>query len=159
MTTNPELNDNKILHPDDHGHYVPEDIRQGQTIVFTNGCFDILHKGHVKYLAQARDLGDVLIVGVNSDASVRILKGNSRPVNDLDSRMEIVAGLESVSFVIPFQEETPYELIKQIQPAVLVKGGDYEAEKIVGFDIAKQTVVIDFVDGFSTTKIIEKLKK
>jgi D-beta-D-heptose 7-phosphate kinase/D-beta-D-heptose 1-phosphate adenosyltransferase len=131
----------------------------GKKVVFTNGCFDILHKGHVKYLAKARELGDVLIVGVNSDASVRILKGNSRPVNDLDSRMEILAGLESVSFVIPFQEETPYELIKQIQPAVLVKGGDYEAEKIVGFDIAKQTVVIDFVNGFSTTKIIEKLKK
>ena len=131
----------------------------GKKVVFTNGCFDILHKGHVKYLAKARELGDVLIVGVNSDASVRILKGNSRPVNDLDSRMEILAGLECVGFVIPFEDETPYDLITQIQPAVLAKGGDYEAEKIVGFDIAKQTVVIDFVDGFSTTKIIEKLRK
>ncbi len=139
-----------------------EDIKNeidGKKIVFTNGCFDILHKGHVKYLARARELGDCLIVGVNSDDSVRKLKGNSRPVNDLDSRMEILAGLESVSFVIPFEDETPYELIKKIQPSVLVKGGDYKAEKIVGFDIAKETVVIDFVDGFSTTKIIEKMQK
>ncbi len=131
----------------------------GKKIVFTNGCFDILHKGHVKYLQKAKELGDILIVGVNSDDSVRKLKGNSRPINTLEARMEVLVALESVSFAIPFNTETPYDLIKEIQPDILVKGGDYNPKTIVGNDIAKETVVIDFVDGFSTTQIIEKMQK
>jgi rfaE bifunctional protein nucleotidyltransferase chain/domain len=132
-------------------------------IVFTNGCFDILHKGHVNYLAEAADLGDILIIGVNSDRSVRKLKGPSRPVNEESSRCEVLASLGFVSAVIVFDEDTPYELIKMIQPDVLVKGGDWKAEDIVGNDIVSQKggVVksIAFLPGYSTTLIEKKIKE
>jgi len=129
-----------------------------QKIVFTNGCFDILHAGHVKYLEEAKSFGDILIVGVNSDASVRRLKGESRPINSEEDRVLVLAGLESVDFVIVFDEDTPYALIKLIKPDVLVKGGDYNGKEVVGSDIAKVTRLVQFIEGKSTTKIIQKAK-
>jgi rfaE bifunctional protein nucleotidyltransferase chain/domain len=134
-----------------------------ENIVFTNGCFDILHRGHIDYLAKAADEGSVLIVGLNTDASVQRIKGDSRPVQDETSRAMILAALSFVSAVVMFDEDTPYELIKYVQPDVLVKGSDYKAEDIVGFDIvtAKGGFVktIDFLDGFSTSRIIERITK
>ncbi len=132
---------------------------EGKRIVFTNGCFDILHLGHVKYLEKAKSFGDVLIVGVNSDSSVRRLKGESRPVNPQFDRAYLLAALDAVDFVTIFDEDTPYELIKIVEPDVLVKGGDYEGKEVVGSDIAKEVRLVDFVDGRSTTKIIENINK
>ena len=127
-------------------------------IVFTNGCFDILHVGHVKYLETAKSFGDMLIVGLNSDASVKRLKGESRPINMSSDRAYVLSALESVSFVVEFGEDTPYDLISAINPDVLVKGGDYKGKEVVGSDIAKELRLVDFVDGKSTTKIIEKVR-
>lgn len=133
----------------------------GETIVFTNGCFDILHRGHVEYLAQAADLGDKLIVGLNTDASVKRLKGESRPINDEKSRALLLSALQFVDVVVFFDEDTPYELIKQVQPDILVKGNDYKPEEIVGYDIVTakggKVLTIDLVEGFSTTNIISHL--
>ena len=133
----------------------------GETIVFTNGCFDILHRGHVEYLAQAADLGDKLIVGLNTDASVKRLKGESRPINDEKSRALLLSALQFVDVVVFFDEDTPYELIKQVQPDILVKGNDYKPEEIVGYDIVTakggKVLTIDLVEGFSTTNIIKRL--
>jgi D-glycero-beta-D-manno-heptose 1-phosphate adenylyltransferase len=132
-------------------------------IVFTNGCFDILHLGHIDYLSKAADHGDVLIIGLNTDDSVRRLKGPGRPVNNEQARAEVLASLFFVSAVVFFEEQTPYELIKKVQPDVLVKGSDYKAEDIVGYDIVKakggEVVTIDFLHGYSTTGIINKLKE
>ena len=125
-------------------------------IVFTNGCFDILHAGHVKYLEEAKSYGDVLVLGLNSDASVRRLKGESRPINSQDDRAVVLAALEAIDFVVVFDEDTPYELIKLVKPDILVKGGDYEGKEVVGRDIAKETRLVQFVEGKSTTKIIQK---
>jgi rfaE bifunctional protein nucleotidyltransferase chain/domain len=131
-------------------------------IVFTNGCFDILHRGHVDYLAKAADLGDVLIIGVNTDSSVSKLKGPHRPIQDEQSRMQILAALGFVDAVILFDEETPYQLIKLVQPDVLVKGSDYKPEDIVGFDIVANkggaVKTIDFIPGYSTSLIEQKIK-
>lgn len=127
-------------------------------IVFTNGCFDILHTGHVRYLHKAKELGDILVLGLNSDASVQRLKGEGRPINGVADRAEVLASLESVDYVIEFTEDTPYELIKKIEPDVLVKGADYAGKEVVGSDIAKQTILIEFVEGRSTTSIIKKIK-
>ncbi|PHR71970.1 MAG: bifunctional heptose 7-phosphate kinase/heptose 1-phosphate adenyltransferase [Arcobacter sp.] len=131
---------------------------KNKKVVFTNGCFDILHKGHVSYLNIAKSFGDVLIVGLNSDASVRALKGENRPVNEEDDRAYMLSALESVDYVVVFNEDTPYELIKKIQPHTLVKGADYEGKVVVGSDIAKETRLVEFVEGKSTTKLIEKIK-
>lgn len=131
---------------------------QGKKVVFTNGCFDIIHSGHIKYLQEARKLGDVLIVGINTDDSVKKLKGNSRPVNTLADRMVVLSGLASVDYVIPFSDETPYDLIQSIVPDILVKGGDYTVNQIVGNDIAKKTIVLKFHEGKSTSIIIDKIK-
>ena len=133
--------------------------KQGKKIVFTNGCFDILHRGHVQYLDTAKSFGDVLILGLNSDASVSALKGPTRPINNEDDRAYILAALESVDYVVKFTDDTPYDLIKIIQPDTLVKGGDYEGKDVVGQDIAGQLKLVDFVDGKSTTKTIEKDRK
>ena len=130
----------------------------GKKIVFTNGCFDILHVGHVKYLQIAKSFGDILIVGLNSDESVSRLKGPTRPVNIADDRAYLLAALEAVDFVVPFGEDTPYELIKMIKPDVLVKGGDYEGKTVVGTEFAGELKLVDFVDGKSTTKTIEKIQ-
>jgi len=127
-------------------------------IVFTNGCFDILHKGHVQYLDKAKSFGDVLILGLNSDASVKALKGENRPINCEEDRGYILAALESVDYVVLFTEDTPYNLINIIQPDVLVKGGDYEGKEVVGSDIAQEVKLVQFVDGKSTTKTIEKIQ-
>jgi len=130
----------------------------GKKVVFTNGCFDILHVGHVKYLQIAKSFGDILIVGLNSDASVSRLKGPTRPVNMAEDRAYLLAALEAVDFVVPFEEDTPYELIKMIRPDVLVKGGDYEGKEVVGTEFAGELKLVDFVDGKSTTKTIEKIQ-
>jgi D-beta-D-heptose 7-phosphate kinase/D-beta-D-heptose 1-phosphate adenosyltransferase len=132
--------------------------KRGKKVVFTNGCFDILHVGHVKYLEEAKSYGDVLILGLNSDASVRRLKGASRPVNTQEDRAYILAALEAVDYVVIFDEDTPYELIKAVQPHILVKGGDYEGKEVVGQDIADELRLVQFVDGKSTTKIIERIQ-
>jgi len=130
-------------------------------VVFTNGCFDILHRGHVVYLAKAASYGDLLIIGLNSDLSVKSIKGPNRPLQDQESRALILASLHFVRHVILFDEDTPYDLIKKIQPDVLVKGADYKPQDIVGYDIitAKggEIVTIDFVEGYSTTGIIKKM--
>ena len=136
---------------------------ENKKIVFTNGCFDILHRGHVEYLCHARDLGDRLILGLNTDTSVKRLgKSSERPINSQDTRAIILAALECVDAIILFDEDTPLELIEFIQPDVLVKGNDYKAEDIVGYDTVKakggQVITIQLVDGFSTTKLIEKMK-
>ena len=136
--------------------------KEGKTIVFSNGCFDILHRGHVEYLSKAADLGDVLIIGLNTDASVRRIKGPSRPVNDEKARAVVLAALEFVDAIMFFDEDTPYNLIKNVQPDVLVKGKDYKAEDIVGYDIVinkgGKVETIELVEGFSTTKTIEKMQ-
>jgi len=131
---------------------------QKKKIVFTNGCFDILHKGHVQYLDKAKSFGDVLILGLNSDDSVRELKGPSRPINNEDDRAYILAALESVDYVVKFTDDTPYSLIQIVQPDILVKGGDYEGKEVVGSDIAGCVKLVQFVDGRSTTSTIEKIK-
>lgn len=137
--------------------------KKGKVIVFTNGCFDILHAGHITYLKQAKALGDYLIIGVNSDASVKRLKGDTRPINSLEDRMLLLSALSSVDYVIPFDEDTPLDLIKEIRPSVLVKGGDYKKEDIVGADVVLddggRVEIIDFVENKSTTNIIEKMKE
>lgn len=132
------------------------------SVVFTNGCFDILHVGHVRYLQQAKSLGKFLVVGVNSDASVQRLKGPTRPIQNENDRAEILAALASVDFVVIFDQETPEELIRAIRPGVLVKGGDWKPESIVGgsfvLSYGGQVKSLQFVEGKSTTKIIEKSK-
>lgn len=133
--------------------------RKGQKIVFTNGCFDILHAGHVSILEFARSKGDVLVVGVNSDASVRRLKGPTRPVNSQADRALVLAALESVSYVSIFEEDTPYNLIKLLRPDVLVKGGDYKPAEIVGREFSKKVVRFALLKGRSTTNIIKKVSK
>jgi len=134
-----------------------------QKIVFTNGCFDILHHGHIIYLSRAKDLGNKLIIGLNSDPSVKRLKGEGRPVNNQDSRAISLASLQFVDAVILFDEDTPYELINRVQPDILVKGSDYNPEEIIGADIVLagggKIHTIDFVEGYSSTNIINKLKK
>ncbi len=131
---------------------------KGKKIIFTNGCFDILHAGHVKYLEEAKSYGDILILGLNADSSVKKLKGPTRPINNQDDRAYILASLESVDYVVIFEEETPYELIKLIQPHILVKGGDYEGKDVVGQDIAQELRLVQFVDGKSTSKIIQRIQ-
>lgn len=132
-------------------------------IVFTNGCFDIIHKGHVDYLARAAEFGDIMIVGLNSDDSVKRLKGNGRPLQDQESRAIILSSLKMVNFVILFDEDTPFNLIKHIKPDFLVKGSDYKEKEVVGADIVKsnggEVILIDFLDGYSTTSIINKLNQ
>ncbi len=132
-------------------------------IVFTNGCFDILHRGHIEYLSKTASLGDIVVVGLNSDRSVRKIKGNDRPLQDEYSRALVMASLKQVTGVCLFDEETPYNLISRVKPDVLVKGGDYKVEEIVGADVVKayggEVVTIDFVEGYSTSGLIEKLQK
>jgi D-beta-D-heptose 7-phosphate kinase/D-beta-D-heptose 1-phosphate adenosyltransferase len=132
---------------------------EGKKVVFTNGCFDILHVGHVKYLQIAKSFGDILIVGLNSDASVSRLKGPTRPVNIAEDRAYLLAALEAVDFVVPFEEDTPYNLIKMIAPDTLVKGGDYEGKSVVGTEFSTELKLVEFVDGKSTTKTIQKIQE
>jgi D-glycero-beta-D-manno-heptose 1-phosphate adenylyltransferase len=146
---------------------IKESVRDWQSkdykIVFTNGCFDLLHYGHIHYLAEARDLGDKLIVGLNSAASVRRLKGINRPINDELTRQHLLAALAFVDAVVVFEDDTPYDLIKIIEPDILVKGGDWQPSQIVGSDIvlAKGGEVrsLPFIEGYSTTNIERKIKE
>ena len=135
---------------------------QGKKIVFTNGCFDLLHLGHVDYLEKARSLGDKLVLGLNSDDSVSRFKGQNRPIQDQISRSRVLAGFQFVDLVVFFNEDTPLDLITEMQPDILVKGSDYLAENIVGADVVKRSggvvKTIDFVPGYSTSKIVEKIK-
>jgi D-beta-D-heptose 7-phosphate kinase/D-beta-D-heptose 1-phosphate adenosyltransferase len=139
-----------------------EDARAaGERIVFTNGCFDIIHAGHVGYLEEARKQGDRLIVAVNSDASIRRLKGAGRPINSLDRRMTVLAGLEAVNWVVSFDEDTPERLLRRVRPDVLVKGGDYSEDQVVGAALVKahggEVRVLGFVENCSTTSIVNKI--
>ncbi len=136
---------------------------RGKRIVFTNGCFDILHAGHVKLLQDAAELGDILVVAVNSDSSVKSLKGENRPIIAQDQRAGVMAGLESVDFVVVFDEPDPLSIIEQIKPDVLVKGGDWDRKDIVGWDVVEASggsvFSLPFMDGLSTTGIINKILK
>ncbi|HRD27287.1 MAG TPA: D-glycero-beta-D-manno-heptose 1-phosphate adenylyltransferase, partial [Caulobacter sp.] len=151
----------KVVLPDEMASKAAAWRAQGFRIGFTNGCFDILHKGHVAYLAQARTWCDRLIVGVNSDRSVRALKGEGRPVNDLESRALVLAGLGSVDLVVPFDEDTPVELIRAARPDVLVKGADYTVEGVVGHEMVAawggEVKLAPIVEGYSTTAAIARM--
>jgi len=154
---------NKILtrtELDDILHQIRE---KGLSIVFTNGCFDILHKGHIRYLAEASDLADILIVGLNTDASVKRLKGPNRPVLDQESRAISLSALVFVDYIVMFDEDTPLELLETIKPNILVKGGDYQIEAIVGYDLVTsyggKVITLPLVKGYSTTSIIKKIDK
>lgn len=137
--------------------------KSGQKVVFTNGCFDIIHRGHIELLSKAADFGQKLIVALNTDSSVRILKGNDRPIQDETSRAIIMASFQFVDLVVFFNQETPFELISLIKPDFLIKGGDYKAEEIVGYDVVTknngEVHTITFLDGFSTTSIVNKMKE
>ncbi len=135
---------------------------KNEKIVFTNGCFDIVHKGHIEYLAQAAALGTKLVVGLNTDTSVKRLKGEKRPINNQEARAILLSALIFIDKIVLFDEDTPYELIKYIQPDILVKGKDYKPEQIVGYDIVKnkggEIITIDLTTGYSTTSILNKLQ-
>jgi len=137
--------------------------KAGKRIVFTNGCFDLLHPGHIDYLNKARDLGDVLIVGLNAADSISRLKGDSRPITPLADRSILLNALKAVDLVVPFSEDTPLELIKTLLPDILIKGGDYSPETIVGAAEVREhgghVSVITFVDGHSTTELIQRIQR
>jgi len=137
--------------------------KEGQKVVFTNGCFDLLHLGHVDYLEKARNLGDKLVLGLNTDSSVSRFKGPERPLQDQNSRARVLAALQFIDLVVFFDEDTPQDLISELIPNILVKGSDYLAENIVGADVVKknggEVKTIDFVPGYSTTRIVEKIKR
>lgn len=157
------LSANKIVTLSDALLKITELKRLGKKVVFSNGCFDILHAGHVDYLEKAREKGDFLVVALNTDASVRRIKGKDRPVNNQDSRARVLAGLGCINMVILFDENTPYDLIKIINPDILVKGKDYDLSNIVGADIVLQNggkvETIELTEGLSTTSVIDKIKK
>ena len=150
--------DYKIISFNEIENLINDLKKENKKIVFTNGCFDILHIGHVKYLQKAKTLGDILIVGVNSNKSVSRLKGPNRPINDEYDRAYLLASLGAIDYVVIFEEDTPYELIKKLKPDILVKGKDYEGKTVVGSDIAKEVKLIDFINGKSTTNIIKRIK-
>jgi D-beta-D-heptose 7-phosphate kinase/D-beta-D-heptose 1-phosphate adenosyltransferase len=153
---------NKLKNLDEVAEIAAQARKNGKSVVFTNGCFDLLHRGHVHVLREARASGDLLIVGVNSDASVRSIKGSARPILPQTDRIELIAAMEMVDYVVLFDEPDPYRVIAAIKPNVLAKGGDWSAEKIVGADIVEQdggrVAVIPYLPGFSTTEIIERIR-
>ncbi len=152
---------NKIYSLLDLEKQVKEWNKENKKIVFTNGCFDIIHQGHIDYLAKARDLGDKLIIGLNTDSSVSAIKGPTRPIQDEKSRAIILAAMQFVDAIVYFSEPTPYELIKALQPDVLVKGADYKPEEIVGYDIVKakkgEIITLTYLEGYSTSNIEKKI--
>ena len=160
--TNFEHIQEKILNLSELKHLSASWRQTAKKVVFTNGCFDLLHYGHIHYLSEAADLGNYLVIGLNSDASVQRLKGKNRPIKDEKNRAHILAALSFVDAVIIFEEDTPYKLIQQVQPDVLVKGGDWQPEDIVGADIvaAKGGIVksLPFIKGYSTTSLEEKIR-
>lgn len=151
----------KIINFDEIEEIIQKDKELGKKIVFTNGCFDILHKGHITYLYEAKKLGDILIIGLNSDNSIKRIKGEKRPILPEDERAFILSALEMVDYVVIFEEDTPYELIKRVKPDVLVKGGDWDVKNIVGRDIVEsyngKVLNIPYIEGKSTTNIIERI--
>lgn len=147
----------KVIH--DVDSFLQQLDRTDKSVVFTNGCFDLLHEGHLHLLKEAKKLGDLLIVAVNDDASVKRLKGETRPVQSLEQRLNNLVNSGMVDYVISFSEDTPLALIEKIQPNILVKGGDYKKEEVIGNHIAKRTVIIPLLEGFSTTKIIQEISK
>ena len=153
----------KIFSLDDLKNQVNAWKQAGEEVIFTNGCFDIIHRGHIEVLAQTADLGDRLIIGLNSDSSIQKLKGEDRPIIEEQARAILLASLSFVDAVILFPEETPINLISTLLPDVLAKGGDYEIDTIVGHEIIQQNggevILIPFLDGFSSTTIIDKIKK
>lgn len=153
----------KILSPAQAQKWIQKQQRAGKNVVFTNGCFDLLHSGHITYLEEARSLGEDLIVALNGDASVKKLKGPTRPLNTLKDRMRVMAGLECVSAVTWFPEQTPVSLLKKLKPKVYVKGGDWDISKIPEYDVVTsyggKALALSFVKGRSTTKLIEKARK
>ena len=155
---NKSNSDQHIKNWDEISSIVNELKNKDKKIIFTNGCFDILHIGHIKYLEKAKSFGDILILGLNSDESIRRLKGKNRPINTQDDRAYILASLEVVDYLVIFEEDTPFELIKLIKPDVLVKGGDYEGKEVVGQDIAKELKLIQFINGKSTTNTIKRIQ-
>ena len=154
-----------------NSQYQPDNIfdairnykNDGKKIVFTNGCFDILHVGHIRYLKEARSLGDILVIGINSDKSVKKLKGPLRPVNSLSDRVSILSEIKFVDYVISFEEQTPLELVKLIMPDILVKGGDYTVDNVEGLNevisAGGKVKLLKFHDGYSSTNYIDKIKK
>ena len=157
-----EIIKNKIVHADDLRKVVEAKQAEGKTFAFSNGCFDLVHQGHIDYLSKSRDLADYLIIGLNTDQSVSRLKGPTRPINDEYSRALMLASFMFVDYVVMFGEDTPYNLIKTLQPDLLIKGSDYTAEDIVGYDIVTarggKVVTLDFIPGFSTTLIEKRIK-
>ena len=131
--------------------------KDGKRVCFTNGCFDILHQGHVLYLEEARRHGDCLIVGVNTDSSVREIKGEDKPIVPLEGRMAVLAALEAVDYVIPFDEPDPFAIISDLRPHVLIKGGDWKEEEVVGRELVEQTILIPYIQGTSTSGIIKTI--
>ena len=156
------MTSNKIMNLTEAKNAVKAWKNKRQCVVFTNGCFDILHLGHIEYLEKAKLKGNKLIIGLNSDNSVKKLKGNQRPINSAITRSKMLAALEFVDMVIEFDEDTPLILIKSLLPDILVKGGDYTKENIVGADSVLTTggtvEIIEFTEGYSTTKLIDQLK-
>lgn len=163
LTNTEALTTHGIMTPEQLIDAVADARLKGKKIVFTNGCFDILHAGHVTYLQQAKQLGDYLIVAINDDASVKRLKGNGRPVNSVNERMAVLAGLGSVDWVVAFADDTPHRLLTQLQPDILVKGGDYQLDQVVGaecvFAYGGQVRVLGMIPGVSTTSIIDRATK
>ena len=153
----------KIKTVDQIAAIAAEAKKNGRSVVFTNGCFDLLHRGHVHILRQAKAAGDILIVGMNSDRSVKSIKGSPRPILPESDRVELIAAMEMVDYIVLFDEPDPYQLIAAIKPHVLAKGGDWSADKIVGSDIVERNggrvAVIPYLKGFSTTEIIERIRK
>jgi len=151
----------KIISSKDVDRLINPLRKEGKKVVFTNGCFDILHQGHVDYLSRSADLGDVFVLGLNSDESVKRLKGPSRPINSADSRSIILAALMFIDFIIVFVEDTPERLIEVVKPDFLVKGGDWTVDTVVGgkqvSDAGGKVVIMDYLEGFSTTGILDKI--
>lgn len=158
-----EIIKNKILNPEKLRSIMEVKQMEGKTFAFSNGCFDLVHQGHIDYLSKSRDLADYLIIGLNTDSSVRRLKGPRRPINDEYSRALMLASFLFVDYVVMFDEDTPYNLIKTLQPDVLIKGSDYKVEDIVGYDIVTarggKVVTLDFIPGFSTTLIEKRIRE
>ena len=161
MATKQSLTEHKIISIDEIGNRVRSWREESRKLVFTNGCFDILHSGHVRYLQTAADFGDILILGLNSDTSVRKLKGSHRPIMSQNDRAYILSAIETIDYIVIFDEETPARLIQSVSPDVLVKGGDYLPEDVVGYDTVAENggcvKIVPYVEGKSTTAIVNSI--